>query len=437
MLEHILHLNPTFKIVRALEAKGHDIWYVGLQDGEEDVTSRGFKFHSIIVERLPKGYKQFRKQGFNVQGVVREPRKVGGYVKTYYEEITGEITKTVESLKPDLFVVDIAKPAIALVVKSLDVPCILVNTTLPSSRESMLPPANTDIIPEDTFGSRSRIAFEWKKNSAKRFVGDIAASLLVGVSPHGELKRLARNLRIRNMGNTFTPSRLNLEQIVLCPQELDFNRKHDEKVHFAEASIDLNRKEADFAWEEISGDKPLIYCSLGNPGPRADLFRKVMRTLIKAVEERPDLQLVVATGSEAKAEDFPSEAPNVKVVESAPQLKMLEKATVMVSHGGFNNIKEAIYFGVPLVVFAIAKDQSGNVARVAHHGVGLRGDAETVTVEALNSLIDRAMSEDAVKSKSQEMMKAFRQAEEQPTGAELIESALENVTRPMAMSQAV
>jgi len=98
--------------------------------------------------------------------------------------------------------------------------------------------------------------------------------------------------------------------------------------------------------------------------------------LIEAGRRLPQFQFVIA-GSEP-----PSHVPpNVLVLRHAPQLKMLRRARVMISHGGANSVKEALHHGVPLVVLPFDMDQPGNAARVAFHGVGraVRGDDTTAS----------------------------------------------------------
>src|SRR6185503_18859644 len=78
--------------------------------------------------------------------------------------------------------------------------------------------------------------------------------------------------------------------------------------------------------------------------------------------------------------------PNVVVVPRTPQHTLLEKASVFVTHGGLSSVKEAIWFGVPMLVFPLGYDQHGNAARIAFHGLGARGDERYVTPESVGAL---------------------------------------------------
>ncbi|MFS8103374.1 glycosyltransferase [Lentzea alba] len=82
-----------------------------------------------------------------------------------------------------------------------------------------------------------------------------------------------------------------------------------------------------------------------------------------------DCEAVVLTGSlpvEAHA------APNVHLVESVPQALLLQAADLLVSHGGYNSIREAMRAGVPVAVLPVLHDQMHNAHRVTELKLGVR-----------------------------------------------------------------
>jgi UDP:flavonoid glycosyltransferase YjiC (YdhE family) len=58
-----------------------------------------------------------------------------------------------------------------------------------------------------------------------------------------------------------------------------------------------------------------------------------------------------------------------------PQLRVLAEADVFITHAGFGSIKEAIYYGVPMLAYPLDPhyDQNGNALKLEYHGLGLRG----------------------------------------------------------------
>jgi UDP:flavonoid glycosyltransferase YjiC (YdhE family) len=66
---------------------------------------------------------------------------------------------------------------------------------------------------------------------------------------------------------------------------------------------------------------------------------------------------------------------NVLFLKKVPQLKVLEKADLFITHGGFGGIKEAIFYKVPMLVYPLDMhyDQNGNAFKIEHFGLGKRG----------------------------------------------------------------
>ncbi|WP_229813282.1 glycosyltransferase [Lentzea flava] len=82
-----------------------------------------------------------------------------------------------------------------------------------------------------------------------------------------------------------------------------------------------------------------------------------------------DCEAVVLTGG------LPVEvsaAPHVHLVEAVPQALLLQAADLLVSHGGYNSIREAMRAGVPVAVLPVMHDQMHNAHRVSELGLGVR-----------------------------------------------------------------
>lgn len=131
----------------------------------------------------------------------------------------------------------------------------------------------------------------------------------------------------------------NKTELILCPQEFDFpDARRKKNSYYVEASIDLEREDAPFPWERLADDKPLIYCSFGSQNHLIEGSKQLFQTILDAFKTRPDLQLVLAAGS-LNMEEFREAPPNAILVKTAPQLEILKRASLMVTHGGFNSVK--------------------------------------------------------------------------------------------------
>jgi MGT family glycosyltransferase len=62
-----------------------------------------------------------------------------------------------------------------------------------------------------------------------------------------------------------------------------------------------------------------------------------------------------------------------------PQLEMLQRASMFVTHGGMNSTMEALYYGVPMVVLSQMMEQEMTARRIEELGLGVALDQENLT----------------------------------------------------------
>src|SRR5690606_34072482 len=115
---------------------------------------------------------------------------------------------------------------------------------------------------------------------------------------------------------------------------------------------------------------------------------------------------------------------NAVVMSYAPQLALLQRSALVITHGGLGTIKEALYHGLPVLVFPCGFDQPGNGARIAHHGLGLVSDLATTSADDLVAICRRALDDRELQERVAPMRAAFVELEETQPGAALVESYL-------------
>jgi UDP:flavonoid glycosyltransferase YjiC (YdhE family) len=217
---------------------------------------------------------------------------------------------------------------------------------------------------------------------------------------------------------------LDKTELILCPEEFDFpGTKRKPESYYVEAAVDLRREDAPFPWERIDESKPLVYASFGSQSHLIDGSRPFFEAIIQVAAARPDLQFVLTVGS-FEPEGFGTPPPNLCLVRTAPQLQILKKATVMITHGGFNSVKECIYFDVPMIFFPVIRDHPAIAARAAYHGLGVVGDLRESTAEQIEGLLDRILMNPQFKERVMKLGSIFRMVEEASPGADVIERLL-------------
>src|SRR6202047_3401159 len=118
----------------------------------------------------------------------------------------------------------------------------------------------------------------------------------------------------------------------------------------------------------------------------------VFRTIVTAVAKHKAAQLVLSIGNVLRPEQIGPVPTNAIVVNHAPQLELLKKASVCITHAGFNTVLEALTQGVPQVAIPVTNDQPGVAARIAAHQTGIVTSLEKLTVSHLSRLVSGALS---------------------------------------------
>ncbi|HHX57962.1 MAG TPA: glycosyl transferase [Clostridiales bacterium] len=156
--------------------------------------------------------------------------------------------------------------------------------------------------------------------------------------------------------------------IVYIPREFQIfeNEFEDSEYSFVGPSICERIETQVIPFHEMK--HPIIYVSLGT------IFNNNKSFYLKCIKAfcKNSATLILSIGSKIKIEDFYPLPKNCYVYNHVPQLEVLEQADLFITHGGMNSINEAMYYGVPMLVFPYATDQPANADRIAELGLGKR-----------------------------------------------------------------
>jgi zeaxanthin glucosyltransferase len=97
----------------------------------------------------------------------------------------------------------------------------------------------------------------------------------------------------------------------------------------------------------------------------------VIRAVLEAAARLPAWRFAIATGGAVDRHRLGAVPANARVVDGCPQLAVLARAHVMITHAGLNSVKECIAAGVPMLALPLDHDQPGNAARLAQLGLGV------------------------------------------------------------------
>ena len=210
--------------------------------------------------------------------------------------------------------------------------------------------------------------------------------------------------------------------ITQTPRVFDFESSHW-PAHFHHTGPfhdGKGRQNVDFPWERITGE-PLVYASMGTIlNGRVDVFR----TIVGALAKHKDLQLVLSLGDQIDPQQIGPVPNNAIIVKQAPQLELLEKTSVCITHAGLNTVLESLAQGVPQIAIPVTYDQPGVAARIAHKQTGVVTSLDKLTVHHLASLLSEVLTNSTYRENARKLQRAIVEADGLSVAADLVEESM-------------
>lgn len=138
--------------------------------------------------------------------------------------------------------------------------------------------------------------------------------------------------------------------------------------------------------DDLGRERPLVYATLGTAfsDPAFDL--PFFPAVLEGLREQP-VDLVVTVGPVRDPASLGEQPSNVLVRSYVPQRGLLERCAVVVCHGGYGTLLDAIDAGTPLVVVPFGADQPINARSVERLGIGRVLDDDLLTAEAVREAV--------------------------------------------------
>jgi MGT family glycosyltransferase len=212
-----------------------------------------------------------------------------------------------------------------------------------------------------------------------------------------------------------------LAQICHQPAEFEFPREELPKhFHFVGPyQGDVGRVPAQFPYERLTG-QPLIYASMGTLQNRLSW---VFGNIAEACAEL-DHQLVISLGDNAST-GFTSRLPGSPlVVGYAPQLELLQRASLTITHAGMNTTLESLRAGVPMVAIPVTNDQPGVASRIARCGVGEFLPVIRLAPSSLKHAVKKVLRSDSYKRNALRLQEAISSSGGVKLAGDIIEQAI-------------
>jgi zeaxanthin glucosyltransferase len=402
------HLNPMTTLGHALRQRGHRVTLLAIADGRAKALAAGLEFAAIGAGEYPEGSTRAL---FARLGELSGPAAFKATV-AHFQQATRVVLRdappALRQLGVEALLVDQTSFGGASIAQALELPFVSVSCALLLNQDADVPPVNTGWRYRPVWWARlrNRLGYE--------LLGRLARPISEIVVDY------RRQLGLPPLSD---PSQAYSQLLQLCQQPAAFEYPRQQLpacFHFTGPLTDpASREAADFPWERLTG-QPLIYASLGTIQNR----QLGMFETIAAACRTLDAQLVIALGGGCAPEALPPLPGAPLVVGFAPQLQLLQRAALTITHAGLNTVLESLAQGVPMVAIPIANDQPGVAARVAWSGSGVVVPRRRLTERRLRRAIDRVLADGSYRANAARLRQDIQGSGGVQRAADLVEQAI-------------
>jgi UDP:flavonoid glycosyltransferase YjiC (YdhE family) len=391
------HIIPSFYIANLL-ADEYEIIYAVTNDTLKDLVEAN-NFKSINISR----YRVFNnmEMQFAIAELKIKPTFLN-YIKTLRNRDlmkfrSNELKNICEKVKPKAIFIDVFISTEYVLLKGINfTQNLFFFNIMPSTYRVKNYPILSDTQFSEPKNHETKFAFpqpnitinDWFFNFKNSFSKKIHFETNLSILKDNRigLKDLAEN-------NQLTIGFKNIPEFVLTPLEFEYSPEIKQSwQQYLGLSISENRKEVEqdnefsIQWDAIQKNaqsKSIIYCSFGTyyTGP-SKLISDFLENLLEVIDSIDNCILIVSVNNyiiETLKLRFHQQLAlkkNIHFFTKVPQLEVLKKTDVFITHGGMGSVKEAIEYGVPMLVYPLdpQNDQNGNALKVEYFKFGLRGD---------------------------------------------------------------
>ena len=408
------HLNPMTALARRLQSRGHEVVFIGFPDVEPFARAAGLDFVSYCEKEFPAGsiaerYRPVSKL-YGLEVTRWSVRETSGDV---FRAASEHLPQTLAENRVEALVIDTIHSFLQLVPMSLDMPFAQVWNVLNIDFSGATPPCFFSWPHETTPEALARNA-EGVKTAIEIFTPVRHAAM-----------EYAEKVGLAIDWNDPAAIVSKLAVITQTPKAFDLpGISWPAQFHYAGPFHDSEgRRRVPFPWEKLTANR-FIYASLGT---LVNGMEYVYKTILEAVGRLPDVQVALSVGKNVHLDSVGQIPSNVIVVHTAPQLDLLKRASLCITHAGLNTTLESLGQGVPMVAIPIGYDQPGVAARIAHHGVGEFLEVEDLTADRLHALVQKVLEEPAYREKARYFRNVITRTRGLDVAAEVLERAfLEN-----------
>ena len=401
------HLNPFTALGLALQQRGHQVVFFGIADIESRIRAAGLEFHIIGAQDYPFGTLRKLDRKLSELRGLSVFRFTVERIRDTALMVLRDAPDAIRRAEVDAMIIDQADFG-GSVADHLGLPFASVSILPPFIRDNRVPP----------------FLFGWPAHydPLSRLRNELAVRLLSWVA--GPIYRVVNQQRSAWGLETFKREEdalSRLAQITQLPHALEFEGcPHPATLHYTGLfRFDLKRPPVDFPWDKLDG-RPLVYASLGTLQNGSEVAFRI----IAAGCANLNAQLVISLGGGLNVEGFRNLPGQPIVVEFAPQLDLLKRASVVITHAGLNTVLESIAEGKPMLAIPIGNDQPGVAARLKARGAAIVLPRRSLTPSKIENAVRTLLNNDQYRTAVAALRDSIGQIDGAALAAQIIEEKL-------------
>jgi MGT family glycosyltransferase len=367
------HTNPTLPVVAELVRRGERIIYYSLEEFRTVIEHTGASFRSY-GETPPDSVTQDKNLTRQIYQIMHAS-----------QIMLPRLLADVQEIQPDYIIHDSFCPWGKYVAQITNIPAISSNTMF------VITPQLAHSIPSMFIG---QLLMGLTARKEKALIHSIAIYLheKYGIS-QPDIHDIATN-----------PEALNI--VYTSKQFQPFVHLLDDSFKFVGPSLLQRAEEATFPFEKLAENQPLIYISLGTMfNAHLAFYRLCCQAFANT-----DLQVVMSIGTRISPDQLGKLPDNILVRPAVPQLALLQRTNVFITHAGMNSANEALYYGVPMIAIPQASDQPWVAQRIEQLGAGKVLRCSTLSVKKLRRSVEELLANPAYAQASAAIGKTLREA---------------------------
>ncbi len=388
------HTNPTLPVVSELVKRGYEVIYYSTEEFKEKIEGTGAIFRDYNIPH------------YDISRIPPNSLELLELLLRLTSSLLPTLVREVKEISPTCIIHDSLSLWGWIIGKNMGIPSIDSITTFALNRKIL------------------------KKIANRMIIQKVFTSPLL----------LIRLLRLKKALEKRYKVRFGFSNIVLNPEKLNIvytSRKFqpladefDDTYSFVGPSIIPHGEIGEFPIEKLK-DREVIYISLGTVRNRRPDFYK---NCIEAFRESPYL-IIMSIGNRIDIKELGKIPHNFLIYPHVPQIEILKRASLFITHGGMNSVHEALYFGVPLLVFPQTSEQRLVGYRVEKTGAGEVIDERETTPEILRMYAEKLLNEPSYRKNAEKIGTSFKEAGGYKRAADRIdnfckEEARASITRP-------